>query len=92
MLASLRSGAAYGRDIARRLSADGVLMSGEGTLYPLLARLRQAGLVQTRWEESASGPPRRYYELTEDGERAVATFVQTWKPFRDAVDASLGES
>ena len=92
VLASLRSGAAYGRDIARRLSADGVLMSGEGTLYPLLARLRQSGLVQTTWQESDAGPPRRYYELTRDGERAVATFIQTWTPFRDAVDSSLGES
>jgi len=64
-------------------------MSGEGTLYPLLARLRKAGHVETTWRESSAGPPRRYYALTDDGERALATFVQIWHPFRDAVDAAL---
>lgn len=92
VLASLRSGAAYGRDMAGRLSADGILMSGEGTLYPLLARLRKAGLVRTTWQESTSGPPRRYYELTPTGVGAVEAFIATWGPFRDAVDSTLGES
>lgn len=91
VLASLHEGEAYGLDIARRLS-DGVLMGGEGTLYPLLARLRKAGLVTTSWRESDAGPPRRYYALTEDGARAVDTFRRSWTPFRDAVDLTLGES
>ncbi|WP_043499962.1 PadR family transcriptional regulator [Georgenia sp. SUBG003] len=89
VLALLRSGPRYGLDIARVLTVDGVLMSGEGTLYPLLARLRKAGLVETTWQESTAGPPRRYYALTDDGERALATFNQVWHPFRDAVDAAL---
>ena len=67
VLAMLRREPLYGLDIARRLTADGVLMSSEGTLYLLLARLRRAGLVETAWQESAEGPPRRYYSLTRDG-------------------------
>jgi PadR family transcriptional regulator PadR len=79
----------YGLEIARRLTADGVLMSSEGTLYPLLARLRRAGLVDTTWQESVEGPPRRYYALTPGGRDALAAFTRTWTPFRDAVDAAL---
>ena len=92
VLALLRSGPHYGLDIARRLSAGGTLMSGEGTLYPLLARLRKAGLVETTWQESTAGPPRRYYVLTPDGETSLGRFVATWAPFRDAVDAALTDT
>jgi PadR family transcriptional regulator PadR len=89
VLAALGPEDRYGLDIARSLGRDGVLMSGEGTLYPLLGRLRRAGYVQTSWRESPTGPPRRYYRLTPDGERAVAEFARLWTPFRDAVDAAL---
>lgn len=89
ILALLRSGPRYGLEIARELSRDGVLMGGEGTLYPLLARLRKSGLVVTTWQESTAGPPRRYYALTKDGRSALAAFTRTWHPFRDAVDAVL---
>lgn len=89
VLAMLRREPLYGLDIARRLTADGVLMSSEGTLYPLLARLRRAGLVETAWQESAEGPPRRYYSLTREGAASVTAFAATWKPFKDAVDAAL---
>lgn len=89
VLALLRRGESYGLDIAHAMTADGVLMAGEGTLYPLLSRLRRGGLVATSWRESASGPPRRYYELTDHGTTALATFERTWAPFRDAVDAAL---
>ena len=57
ILAMLTERELYGLEIARRLTADGVLMSSEGTLYPLLARLRRAGLVDTTWQESVEGPP-----------------------------------
>ena len=89
ILAMLDSEALYGLDIARRLGADEVLLSGEGTLYPLLARLRKQGLVETTWAESTSGPPRRYYSLTDEGRAALTTFRRTWTTFRDAVDAAL---
>ena len=89
VLAMLAEQELYGLDIARRLTADGVLLASEGTLYPLLARLRKAGLVDTTWQESAEGPPRRYYALTAEGIESLAAFKRTWKPFRDAVDTAL---
>ncbi|KQZ90463.1 PadR family transcriptional regulator [Phycicoccus sp. Root563] len=89
VLAMLAEQELYGLDIARRLTADGVLLASEGTLYPLLARLRKAGLVDTSWQESVEGPPRRYYALTADGTESLAAFKRTWKPFRDAVDTAL---
>lgn len=91
VLAMLSDQELYGLDIARRLTGDGVLMSSEGTLYPLLSRLRKAGLVETRWQESAEGPPRRYYALTSDGRESLAAFNRTWPLFRDAVDAALDQ-
>lgn len=90
ILALVRDGDRYGLDIARELT-DGVLMAGEGTLYPLLSRLRKSGLVASSWQESESGPPRRYYRLTPDGRAALDTFEQTWRPFRDAVDRVLAD-
>ncbi|GAA4422987.1 PadR family transcriptional regulator [Georgenia halophila] len=90
VLATLRRGPAYGRDLAVRLTDEGVLTGGEGTLYPLLSRLRRSGLVETSWQESPAGPPRRYYILTPGGEHALAGFVEAWKPFCTAVDRTLG--
>lgn len=76
----------YGLELARELTHQEVLMSSEGTLYPLLARLRRAGWVSTRWSESTEGPPRRYYAITTAGKDVLARFVPTWVGFRDAVD------
>jgi PadR family transcriptional regulator, regulatory protein PadR len=79
----------YGFDLVRRLSeADGMVMS-EGTVYPLLSRLRREGWVSTSWAESESGPPRRYYAITADGAQALAAFADDWKRFRDSVDRLL---
>lgn len=89
VLSQLAGQARYGLAIARELAEDGVLMSSEGTLYPLLARLRRAGWVSTNWKESTEGPPRRYYSLTEEGSAILENFRPTWKLFRDAVDAAL---
>lgn len=89
VLALLAGERLYGLDIARRLVADGQLMASEGTLYPLLSRLRKSGWVETSWAESAVGPPRRYYEITPAGRAALADFAATWRPFRDAVDSIL---
>ena len=89
VLAAIADGEGYGFDIARRLSADGLLLGGEGTLYPLLARLRKSAYVDSAWKESTSGPPRRYYRLTPDGERALAEFTRLWRPFSRAVDTAL---
>jgi PadR family transcriptional regulator PadR len=58
-------------------------------IYPLLGRLRRDGLVTTTWHESPSGPPRRYYQLTAEGGRALALFTTEWDRFTDAVDRLL---
>lgn len=79
----------YGFEITQLLGSDGTLLLTEGTVYPLLARLRSEGLVTTEWRESKSGPPRRYYKLTTPGRRALAHFRQEWVQFRQAVDAVL---
>ena len=89
VLALLERGELYGLDMARRLTADSILLESEGTLYPLLARLRKAGLVDTSWQESTEGPPRRYYALSRQGHESLDAFRRTWKPFRDAVDNTL---
>ena len=78
----------YAFEIVRALGARG-LVTSEGTIYPLLARLRRDGLVSTAWRESEAGPPRRYYEITAEGRQALTTFVADWSRFREAVDALL---
>lgn len=66
------------------------MVTSEGTIYPLLSRLRREALVETTWRESPAGPPRRYYRLTADGRGALVRFVAEWGPFRDAVDHFVG--
>ena len=77
------------RDLWIALSESAGLVTSEGRIYPLLSRLRQDQLVTTTWRESESGPPRRYYRLTESGHTALATFVKDWARFRDSVDTIL---
>jgi len=89
VLALLRPGERYGFDLARQLAGRLGLVAGEGTVYPLLARLRRRGLVATTWQESTQGPPRRYYRLTEDGRAELEAFAADWARFRDAVDGVL---
>jgi PadR family transcriptional regulator PadR len=90
VLALMRDEPRYGVDLSRRLTAVGLLAS-EGTLYPLLARMREAGLVETEWIESPEGRPRRYYRLTSAGSERLAEFQTVWAPLRDAVDTILEE-
>lgn len=88
VLALIRDDESYAFEIVRVLGARG-LVTSEGTIYPLLARLRRDGLVSTTWRESDAGPPRRYYRITDQGRRVLDTFVAQWTSFRDAVDALL---
>src|ERR671911_1161138 len=76
VLALLRDGARYGFEIVRELSEVDGLVTSEGTIYPLLTRLRKERLVTTFWRESEAGPPRRYYQLTEAGQAALAGFTE----------------
>jgi PadR family transcriptional regulator PadR len=86
VLTLLASGPAYSHDIVRTLAGVPGMLTSEGTVYPMLSRLRRAGLVQTSWQESPNGPPRRYYELTAEGRHAVSAFAEAWQTFRRGVD------
>ncbi|GAA4259564.1 PadR family transcriptional regulator [Dactylosporangium darangshiense] len=90
VLALMEDGEQYGVELVRRLGSERTLTTSEGTLYPLLARLRRAGWVETTWRESPSGPPRRYYALTRQGTVALRHFREEWTDFRDTVDRIVG--
>lgn len=89
VLALLSKGDSYGYDIAARLAET--IDMGEGTIYPLMRRLQKDGLVETYLEESASGPPRKYYRLTDVGREKLAAQKAEWDSFAAAVREILGE-
>ena len=74
----------YPSDIIERMKRSKLIVV-EGTLYPLLTRLKNAGLLQYRWEESKSGPPRKYYSLTPLGTKFLEELRQTWDELVQAV-------
>ena len=76
---------AYPSDIVEQLKAAKLVVL-EGTLYPLLMRLKNAGMLTYRWEESTSGPPRKYYALTRDGLKFYAQLYDTWTEISAAVN------
>jgi PadR family transcriptional regulator PadR len=78
----------YVPDILRRLAAT-EFATQEGTLYPLLSKLRREGLVQYEWQESDSGPPRKYYQLTDAGRAQVHALDQYWLQLHRTI-ADLG--
>ncbi|MDO8799298.1 PadR family transcriptional regulator [Phenylobacterium sp.] len=90
VLALLSRGDNYAYEIASRL-AEGIDM-GEGTIYPLMRRMQADGLVDTYLVESSSGPPRKYYRLTEAGKTSFAEQKLAWSSFSKAVNAILGEA
>ncbi len=90
VMALIRDTPRYAYELIEALGKTGLLTT-EGTLYPLLSRLRRDGLVKTEWRESTDGPPRRYYELTAEGRRALTAFKNEWTSFRGAVDGILQE-
>jgi PadR family transcriptional regulator PadR len=74
----------YASEILESLK-DAKLLVVEGTIYPLLTRLKNAGLLAYRWEESSSGPPRKYYALTETGKLFLKELDTTWNDLKNAV-------
>jgi PadR family transcriptional regulator PadR len=75
---------AYPSDIIQELK-EAKLIVVEGTLYPLLTRLKNAELLQYNWVESSSGPPRKYYSLTEKGQSFLTELKTTWNELQEAV-------
>ncbi|MBL7892508.1 MAG: PadR family transcriptional regulator [Bacteroidia bacterium] len=84
ILSILSKGDHYPSEIIGKLK-DSKLIVVEGTLYPLLTRLKNDGLLSYRWEESSSGPPRKYYKLTPLGEQFLKELDMTWNELADAV-------
>ncbi|HBL78623.1 PadR family transcriptional regulator [Aequorivita vladivostokensis] len=90
ILSVLKDGEAYTSDILETLK-DAKMLVVEGTIYPLLTRLKNAGLLSYRWEESTGGPPRKYYELTDTGKLFLTELNDTWAELQQAVNKVTSE-
>lgn len=86
ILSILSRGDAYASDIINNLK-NSKLIVVEGTLYPMLTRQKNAGLLNYRWEESTQGPPRKYYMITEKGSEILAELTESWDELVDAVNS-----
>lgn len=91
ILSVLKDGEAYTSDILESLKTARMLVV-EGTIYPLLTRLKNAGLLAYRWEESTGGPPRKYYSLTGKGKLFLNELNQTWSELQQAVNKITSEN
>jgi len=85
------AGEVYPPDIKDRL-ADSRIVVVEGTLYPLLTRLKNADLLAYSWRESTQGPPRKYYTLTEAGKLFLDGLLETWHELVDAVNLATKQN
>ena len=86
ILSIIRRGEAYPSDIVEEMKAAGLHIL-EGTLYPLLTRLKNAEMLTYRWVESNSGPPRKYFLLTDKGSQFYGELEQTWQELSNGVNA-----
>lgn len=89
ILASLWTGRLYGLEILRRLESDSDLIVSEGTVYPLLNRLKAMGLVNSEWVESDAGHPRKYYSLTPAGRERAQEMFRVWTRFSSSIGKLL---
>ena len=85
ILSIIQKGEVYPSDIVEQMKTANLHIL-EGTLYPLLTRLKNAGLLNYRWVESVSGPPRKYFVLTEEGDKAFSVLLKTWKEMTHSVN------
>jgi len=92
ILALLGRGEMYGGQIVDNLAEREGLEAGPGTVYPLLTRLGTAGHVDTFWEESPSGPPRKYYRLTRAGTVQLAEQREMWRALAASMDELIEEA
>jgi PadR family transcriptional regulator PadR len=89
ILAALWASPLYGLEILRNLESRSELVVVEGTIYPLLNRLRSLGLVSSEWVESDSGHPRKYYRLTEAGRQRALAMERIWTRFSASMSSML---
>jgi PadR family transcriptional regulator PadR len=85
ILSLLSRNSCYASDIIKELKEAKVIVV-EGTLYPLLTRQKNAGLLSYRWEESQQGPPRKYYELTPEGREYLKDLDNSWQELVESVN------
>ena len=85
ILSIIQQGEVYPSDIVEKMKGANLHIL-EGTLYPLLTRLKNAGLLNYRWVESISGPPRKYFVMTEEGKAAFEVLLKTWNEMTSAVN------
>lgn len=84
ILSVLKRGEAYPSDLLQELK-EAQLIVVEGTIYPILTRLKNEGLLNYRWEESSQGPPRKYYALTAEGKTFLKELSKSWSELSNAV-------
>lgn len=89
ILAALWDGKLYGLEILRRLETDSDLIVSEGTVYPLLSRLKALALVRSEWVESDAGHPRKYYALTASGKERAREMAGMWVRFSSSMSKLL---
>ncbi len=85
ILTLLRNGDAYASSLIEKLK-EAKMIVVEGTLYPLLTRQKNQGLLSYRWEESTQGPPRKYYSLTEKGKETLVEMDNAWKEVVESIE------
>ncbi len=90
ILSIIARGEIYASDIIEELKA-GRLLVVEGTLYPLLTRLKNNGILSYNWKESTSGPPRKYYQLSAEGEELLKKLDETWQDLAYAVERTVNQ-
>jgi len=88
-LASLWRGRLYGLEIIRFLESNSQLVLGEGTIYPILTRLKAEGLLSSEWVEAEAGHPRKYYQLTEAGRERLRRMAEAWTSFAGGLSRLL---
>ena len=84
-------GEVYASDMLEELTSAKIIVV-EGTLYPLLTWLRKAGLLEYKWVESTSGPPRKYYKLTENGKLFLSKLEETWDELMSSTNQIISKN
>lgn len=88
VLSIIKGSEVYPSDIIKELKQHKLIVV-EGTIYPLLNRLKDASLLSYQWKESKSGPPRKYYQITHEGESVLSDLISTWEDLNIAVNKTI---
>ena len=88
VLSIIKGSEVYPSDIIKELKEHKLIVV-EGTIYPLLNRLKDASLLSYQWKESKSGPPRKYYQITNQGEQVLDDLISTWNDLNKAVNKTI---